>query len=293
MFEINASIATHERRIWCAYRTQHLFQYDAKSCLTELDARLNPISIKPLKAENGNTAFEDVRLYSHGDSLLAFYTYFPYDEQGGWKWQYGVGVGTVDTSSGLIRDQLSLRPFSKRMHEKNWCAYSFAGELYLVTDYEPFLRILSIESEKINLKIQEYYHHPSKTLGWPYGEIRGGTPLLAKPNGDDGWMYGFVHSYLSHTNGFSRFYYFTAARLNHLTKEFQYYPIPLEFDQEELDADHDKLWYYSNQRQRKVIFPMGIMYYKKGILVSFGRDDVSSFSKYFTWKEMDNFFKDF
>jgi len=87
MLEINASITKHENKIWCVYRTYHLYQFDSKSFLTELDHDLNTLSSIPLKSENGNTAFEDVRLFSAGDNILAFYTYLPLNENGGWDWQ--------------------------------------------------------------------------------------------------------------------------------------------------------------------------------------------------------------
>lgn len=93
MLEFNASITKHKNRIWCAYRTDHLYQFDSKSFLTEFSPDLEPISIWRLIAGNGNTAFEDVRLFSTGECILAFYRYFPQNESGGWEWKYGVGMG--------------------------------------------------------------------------------------------------------------------------------------------------------------------------------------------------------
>jgi hypothetical protein len=118
MLQINASIAKHRERIWCAYRTKNLYQYDSESFLTELNADLEPISEKRLVAENKNTAFEDVRLFSFGDKLLAFYTFLPFDDNGGWKWEYVVGYGEVDEESSVIKNQVSMRNLSRRVNEK-------------------------------------------------------------------------------------------------------------------------------------------------------------------------------
>ncbi len=77
MLQINASIARHNQKIWCAYRTQHLYKRNAECILMELSNEFEPVSDKWLTAENNNTAFEDIRLFVYRDKLLAFYNYLP------------------------------------------------------------------------------------------------------------------------------------------------------------------------------------------------------------------------
>lgn len=290
MLEINASIVAHKQRFWCTYRTEHLFNYDAGTVLTELDANFTPITECKLKAGNDNTAFEDVRLFSTGDQLLAFYTYLPKIEDGGWSWKFGVGVGKIDLQSGKIIDQISLRHLGRREHEKNWCPYIVDNEIFLLTDYEPLIRIVKLGKIDADWTPEEFYLAKKFTVGWNYGEIRGGTPLLPNPSSDDGWRYGFVHSYLVSYNKFARYYFFTAVRFNHYTKELEYHPHPLKCDYESTHEHYDELWKYSNNRILKVIFPVGIMPYEDGVLVSFGVDDVTSVTNHFTWKYLEALF---
>ncbi|MES2376035.1 MAG: hypothetical protein V4553_05640 [Bacteroidota bacterium] len=290
MLQINASLAKHNEKIWCTYRTQHLFKFDSKSYIVELNNSFEPISVKKLKTENNNTAFEDVRLFSAGKSLLAFYTYFPFKPEGGWLWQFGVGFGIVNEEKGIIEKQLSLRPFAKREHEKNWSPYIFNDELFMITDYDPHVRVIKLGTLDEPYNIQEYYNSSVKTIGWKYGELRGGTPLLQHPNRNDGWLYGFIHSYLNNNNGFKRYYYYTAVRFNHLTKIIEYYPQPLSYEDETPDEEYELLWKYSNQRSIKVIFPIGIIHQNDGVVVSFGKDDVASFTQHFNWDFIDNLF---
>src|SRR4051812_34632977 len=91
---INASIVKHKGKIYCTCRTRHLYGFDSHSCLMELDADFKVTNVKPLRAANNNNAFEDARLFSAGDVLLAFYTYLPCVD-GEWFWDYGVGFGVV------------------------------------------------------------------------------------------------------------------------------------------------------------------------------------------------------
>ena len=291
MLEINASIAGHGKKTWCTYRTEHLFNFDAGTRLVELGDDFEPVSEVRLIAENGNTAFEDVRLFSSGQELHAIYTYLPKDNEGGWKWEYGVGIGNVDVESGKIVDQISLRHLSKRKHEKNWCPYLIDGEIFMLTDCDPYVRVISIGKVGGPRNPREIYFARQKTIGWDFGELRGGTPLLSAPGEEDGWRYGFAHSFLPSHERFARYYFFTAVRFNHYSRELQYYPIPLECDFETEDRNYDELWAYSNNRILKVVFPIGIMQHEEGVMVSFGIDDVTSVSNYYSWESLKNFFK--
>lgn len=290
MLQINASIARHHNKIWCAYRTQHLYRYNAECVLTELDSDFEPISDKKLIAENNNTAFEDIRLFSFKDKLLAFYNYLPFTETVGWRIQYGIGFGEIDTKTGLIKNQISLRGLAKRWEEKNWSPYIYNDELFMVTDFCPFLRVIKINYNNDAIIAGEIYLSSEESQGWNYGELRGGTPLLANPYAMDKWLYGFIHSFLPDDNGFKRYYYYTIVRYDHFSKCFEYHPNPLQYIDEVPDEEYEMLWKRSNGRHRKVIFPIGIMHHDKGVMASFGKDDVSSYTEYFSWERIESFF---
>ncbi|HTK21042.1 MAG TPA: hypothetical protein VL442_16080 [Mucilaginibacter sp.] len=292
MLQINASIAKHNKRIWCAFRTQHLYHYNAECVLTELDSDFEPISDKKLIAENNNTAFEDIRLFSFKDKLLAFYNYLPFTENAGWRIQYGTGFGEVDTETGLIKNQTSLRGLAKRWDEKNWSPYIFNGELFMVTDFDPFLRVIKINYNEDAITAGEIFTSVEKTAGWSYGELRGGTPLLAEPNTTDQWLYGFIHSFLPNEQGFKRYYYYTVVRYSHRDRHFEYHRNPLPYIDEEPDDEYEMLWKRSNGKHCKVIFPIGIMHHDQGVMVSFGKDDVSSYTEYFSWDRIKNLFNE-
>ncbi|MES2425906.1 MAG: hypothetical protein V4560_02995 [Bacteroidota bacterium] len=290
MLQINASIALHQDRIWCAYRTQHLYRFNAECVLNELNNELESISDKKLIAEDNNTAFEDIRLFSFGDKLLAFYNYLPFKEKVGWQIKYAVGYGEVDTETGMIKDQVSLRPLSKRYDEKNWSPYIFNDELFMVTDFDPFLRVIKISLAEEPNRSEEVFISTEKTKGWAFGELRGGTPLIAEAGANDGWLYGFIHSFLPDQNGFKRYYYYTIVRYNHSEKHFEYHPQPLPYVDEEPDEEYEMMWRKSNGKHFKVIFPIGIMHHDDGILVSFGKDDVCSYIEHFSWDRIKSYF---
>ncbi len=290
MLQINASIAMHREKIWCAYRTQHLYHYNAECFLTQLDEELEPVSDKRLIAENHNTAFEDIRLFSFNGKLLAFYNYLPFQENVGWKIEYAIGFGEVDTETGVIKNQVSLRSLSKRFHEKNWSPYVFNNELFMVTDFDPFLRVIKINLMDENPQFEEIFFSIEKTHGWEFGELRGGTPLIDEPGATNNLLYGFIHSFLTDQHGFKRYYYYTIVRYNHMDKSFEYQPDPLPYLDEEPDEEYEMLWKRSNGRHCKVIFPIGIMHYKDGILVSFGKDDVASHTEHFSWDRIKKYF---
>jgi hypothetical protein len=290
MLQINASIAKHHEKVWCAYQTKHLRHYNAECFLTELNSELEPISDKRLIAENNNTAFEDVKLFSFGCKILAFYNYLPFQENIGWTLKYGVGYGEVDTQTGTIKNQVSLRSLSKRFDEQNWSPYIFNDELFMVTDFDPFLRVIKIGEIGGFPNFEEVFVSSEKTKGWGFGELRGGTPLINQPNASDGWLYGFIHSFRPDENGFKRYYYYTIVRYSHSDKRFEYHPSPLPYIDEEPDDEYEMLWKRSNGRHCKVIFPIGIMHHDDGVMVSFGKDDVSSYTEYFSWERIKNLF---
>jgi hypothetical protein len=290
MLQINASIALHQDRIWCAYRTQHLYRFNAECVLNELNNELDSISDKKLIAQNNNTAFEDIRLFSFGEKLLAFYNYLPYQEKVGWQIKYAVGYGEVDIETGIIKNQVSLRSLSKRYDEKNWSPYIFKSELFMVTDFDPFLRVIKINLDDKQNGAAEVFSTTKRTEGWTYGELRGGTPLIAEPGANDSWLYGFIHSFLTDQDGFKRNYYYTIVRYDHEDKHFEYYPLPLPYIDEEPDEEYEMMWRKSNGRHFKVIFPIGIMLHENGILVSFGKDDVCSYIEHFSWDRIKAYF---
>ncbi|MDN5283944.1 MAG: hypothetical protein JWR38_218 [Mucilaginibacter sp.] len=188
--QINVSIAKHKEKIWCAYRTRNLDDYDSISELTELSNDFRPLGSKRLIAENNHTAFEDVRLFSVGELLMAFYTFLPNLAGFGYQFIYSVGFGLVDVNLGVIKNQISLRRLSKRIHEKNWVPYIYNDELFLITDFDPFLRVIKLSDKSGKLVLCEEFLSSERSKVWKYGEVRGGTPLIANPNNSEKWLYG-------------------------------------------------------------------------------------------------------
>lgn len=292
MLQINASITRHNKRIWCSYRTQHLHQYNAHCFLSELNADFEPISEKQLIADNNNTAFEDVRLFSFNDKLLAFYNYFPFVESIGWQKEYRVGFGEVDIEKGFIKNQISFSNLSIKNPEQNWVPFVYKNELFMVTDFDPFLRVIKIGLDGSQPVTEEVFTSSIKTVGWDFGHLIGGTPLIGEPDAKDNWLYGFVHSFLPDYEGFKRRYYFTLVRYDHLNKIFEYHPSPLPYNDDDIGEEYDKLWQHSNGKFVKGIFPIGLMAHEKGVVASFGKDEVVSYTEYFSWARIKSFFND-
>lgn len=289
--QINASLVKHKDKYYCAYRSNHLFEFDSKSFLSELDINLQPVMHRRLLSGNLNSAFEDVRLFSHNDKLFALYTHLPLVVGKGFLWQFTTGIGLVDTEKGWIISQTSLRDVSTRGHEKNWVPYTYKSELFLISHFSPTLRILSVFEDHFKIGVKEYYNSETTTKTWDYGEIRGGTPLIS-PSAEfgDEWLYCFVHSSMINHNGYDRYYYFTAARFNPETKEFQLHGEPLGISADDDTEEYRKLWEKSNKCKLKVVFPMGIINYKAGAVISFGKDDCLSFVQFYTWTYIKSLF---
>lgn len=290
VYRINASIVKHEKKIYCAYRSQHLYDYNAHSYLVELNADLEIANLKRLNASNNNPAFEDVRLFSVGKLLIAFYTYLPFTE-GKWVWEYSVGFGIVDVDNGIIKHQISLKHLKLQPQSKNWVPFFYKNELFLITDFTPFLRVIKVSNNSGNLVLQQDYLAIKKTESWEYGEIRGGTPLISPPKSKSNWKYGFVHSHLTNYNGYARYYFYTVVRYNAQTQRMQYYKQPLDGANNEIDEKLRNLWLQSTNGEFKVVFPIGIMNYKDGVLISLGIDDIFSTVKYFKWDYLIGLFK--
>jgi predicted GH43/DUF377 family glycosyl hydrolase len=160
----------------------------------------------------------------------------------------------------------------------------------MVTDFDPFLRVIKVKNSSGETDLREIYQSKNKTTGWDFGELRGGTPLIVEPYVNDGWFYGFIHSFRENEYGFKRFYYYTVARFNHISRELQYHPTPLPYIDEEPDDEYNLLWQSSNGKHCKVIFPIGIMQHEDGLMVSFGKDDVCSYTEHFTWDRIKAYF---
>ncbi|MFD2872288.1 hypothetical protein ACFS5N_07415 [Mucilaginibacter ximonensis] len=52
--------------------------------------------------------------------------------------------GEVDIEAGVIRNQTSLHGLARRWEEKNWSPYVYNDELFMVTDFDPFLRVIKM-----------------------------------------------------------------------------------------------------------------------------------------------------
>jgi len=292
--KINSSIVRYQDRFYCAYRTDHMDEFDANNYLTELDTQFQPLRHIPLRASNGNTAFEDIRLFVFQDRLLAIYTYLPKTKDNGWVWHNGIGIAEIDIQNGLLIHQQSLRSLAKDVHEKNYVPYAYNGELYVMASCDPAIRIIKIKGEIGNFTFSEIHSCESAIKKWKYGQLRGGTPFIDSPNVNDRWKYSFLHSsiYLPNGNYHSRFYFYTVCRFDPATFKLEYYPKPLGYSSTRVDNGENNSWLLKSKRIAiKVVFPMGIVNYKDGVLISYGKDDCVSRLKYYNWYYIQKLFE--
>lgn len=289
--KINASLVFHKNRLYCAYRTDHLYNYDAKNQLTELDHNFQPITHKKIIPLNGNTAFEDIRLFSFNNDLIAIYTCLPHYKKNGWKWTYQIGIGVIETDHGALTKQQNLKKHSTRSNEKNWVPFLYNDQLNLISDYDPYFRVLKVTGKPGNFKFEETFCS-SKVCQWDFGEIRGGTPLV-RSRRNDSWYYGFVHSYelVQNDDALKRKYHYTAIRYSPDLLKIEIYDKPLDYPRLE-NNDYTLLWYLGTRDcSIECVFPMGIIPYNKGVILSYGKDDCVSRLKYFSWNFLYSLFE--
>jgi len=283
-FKINASIVSFSGRYWCSHRSNNLDK-DNHNYLTELNDDLTNNRHMLFVPENGNTAFEDVRLFVFRNQLMAIYTYLPY-VLGKWVDRFSIGIGVVNIHTGLVLQQQELIHYSKRFHEKNWIPFIENDKLFIITDFDPYFRILEAEGEIGHLVFNEIYLATEKTMGWEYGEMRGGTPFISNMQKKSKWQYSFVHSSIHVPNGtnFIRFYVSTVLRFCLSELKFEFLPYPVDYSKSEKDPLYPLIWRKSSNGEFfRVIFPMGIVNYDEGVLVSYGKDDCVSRLSYFSW----------
>jgi len=292
--KINSSIEQYHERYYCAYRTDHMDEYDANNFLTELDLQFQPLRHIPLRASNGNTAFEDIRLFVFRERLLAIYTYLPKTGDNSWVWHNGIGIAEIDINNGLLIHQQSLRGLAKDVHEKNYIPYVYEGELYVMASCDPSMRIIKIEGEIGDFSFREIHNAEFAIKKWRYGQLRGGTPFINSPETNDSWLYSFLHSsiYLPNGNHYSRFYFYTVCRFDPISYKMEYYLKPLGYSSTRIDDTEGNKWILkSNRIGIKVVFPMGIINYKDGLLISYGKDDCVSRLKYYNWYYIQKLFE--
>jgi hypothetical protein len=264
-FKLNASLVKHGNRYFCAYRSDHMHRLNPRNYLTELDKNLNPISHIRLTPENGNTAFEDIRLFSFNKNLLAIYTAFEKIDACHWDWKYHMEIGIVDIETGIISKQSSLKNQSLREHEKNWTPYVSGDFLYIITDFDPNLRILRSTKKNTFLRFKDFYFSDTTALKWDFGEVRGGTPFLPGIAQVGNWQYSFVHSSLFVPNGddTSRFYFYTVVRFDHETKLIQWHNKPLNYSKwHNMDDGYYELIKQTIDPSIRVVLPKGLLYLK-------------------------------
>ncbi len=284
--KINSSIVQFNSKYYCAYRTDHMDEFDAKNYVTILDENLNPLTHIKLTAENGNTAFEDIRLFIFNNQLLALYTYLPQTGPDKWVWENGIGIGEFDAKNGKLINQQSLRHLANGVQEKNYVPYIHNDTLYIITNFDPKLRIIEVTGDVGFFNFKEFFKSTEKTKGWDFGQLRGGTPFIKCPKKNDNWQYSFIHSstYLPNGNFVSRFYVYTVLRFDPTTYTFEYYKKPMGYSTNEVD-NNGKSTSMPNKRNLaiKVVFPMGVTQYENGVLISYGKDDCVSRLKFYFW----------
>ena len=288
--KINASIVQHQSRYWATYRTTHLYDLNSSTILTEFDDSFRPLSHKRILIESENLPFEDVRLFDFNGILIALYSFLIINSEKKSDWKYSVGIGIVDISTGLIKNHQSTDSVSTRYNEKNWVPYVFEEELYIITDYEPHLRIVKAEGGAEKFLLKEIYIGEARSGGWQFGEIRGGTPLLQSKSRNPDWFYGFVHS-SDFTKDNVKVYVYTIVRFSHQTKVVEYPTWPIGYSEEDLDVEYQRLFQLGVPDQNlKCVFPMGIIEFDDGLLMSYGKDDCVSLIRHYTWTYIESLF---
>lgn len=290
--KINATICQLEDKIICVYRTDHLHSFDAKNFLTVFNADFSNGQHKQIVAANGNTAFEDIRLFNYNGQIWVMYTHLPRIGNSGWSQNYEMGIGTLNIENGLIENQQDLKAFSGRVNEKNWSPYVHQGQLFLITDFDPYLKIGIVQGDVGNLSFGLQYLSNEKSMLWPYGEVRGGTPFVSHPEGtNNNWLYAFIHSSLSLPNGVlnSRFYSCTIVRFNCVDYTLEFCEDSIDFSSPDDDPSYIANWNFSTRGSlSRVIFPAGLINYKNGVLMSYGQDDCVSRVKYYSWGTLES-----
>lgn len=300
LLKINACLVLHGDKILCTYRCNHLYSYNSYTHLTNFDYNFNPIAHRLLVTEDGNTALEDVRLFSFKNTLLAFYTFLPKVREAEWNWEYTVGVGIVDLEEGKITNQKSLRKYSNQKHEKNWVPYDYMGELFVITNFQPYVRILKLRGDIKDFEFKEVYLKKNEHLDWSWGAIRGGTPLFSIPknkrkDSDINFMYGFIHSSLavSDNGEVGGFYFYSLIRFDPNNYDCFIQPTPTGYSDNEYDREYNRKHILTTGGKKlKVVFPMGVILYDEGVLMSFGKDDCESRTRFFNWDFIQNWFNE-
>jgi len=290
--KINASITSYRSKYYVAYRTNFMDDFNSKNYITELDANFEPSSHISISSEDNNTAFEDIRLFEYHDKLMALYTYLP-KKNGKWVWENGIGIGEVDLQKKRLINQQSLREFANDKNEKNYVPLIHQDILYLVANLDPLLRIFKVNGLAGNFTFEEDPAANYLIKGWNYGQLRGGTPFIKK-NKKDQWQYSFVHSsvYLPNGNFESRYYFYTVMRINLDNYKVQYYNRPIGYSKNDTAYDGAQPWILRSQKNLpiKVVFPMGIISHSDGLLISYGKDDLISRLKFYSWDYIEYLF---
>jgi hypothetical protein len=294
MFKINGSVVKYHDFYLCAYRTAHLYQFDAKNKLTLLDTDFKPIAHRSFSLDDGNTAFEDIRLFTYKSELLALYTFLPKNADGEWDWNFTVGIGIVNWLDSKIIRHRSLRGLATQRHEKNWIPYIYNDELFLITNFEPNLRILHLAGNINELEFKEFHFERVNRKSWKYGILRGGTELFKNPNENSDILYGFVHSSLSKTEDDKLYkeYFYTIVKFSPSALNYEIYPEPIGISEPETDESYKLKHHQStNGNNFKVVFPMGVIVEDIGVHLSYGKDDCETRLRFFSWEYIFGLFK--
>jgi hypothetical protein len=284
--KINAAIVEYKSNFYCAYRTDFLDDFAPKNYITLFDKRFNPLSHIALHPENGNEAFEDIRLFVYRDRLLAIYTYLPKLDTG-WLWENGIAIAEVDLVNGLLIKQQSLRHLALGKHEKNYVPLVHNNELFIITNIEPDLRIIRANGNVGDFIFEEIVNKKTDLQCWRFGQLRGGTPFIPSPDKKDTWQYSFIHSsvYLPNGNFKSRYYFYTLMRIDPNTFKMEYVSNPIGYSKNEVESKNGSQWILKSKKNYsiKVAFPMGIISQDTGIYLSYGKDDCVSRMKFYSW----------
>lgn len=212
---------------------------------------------------------EDSRLITIDDRLFLIYSDSRYEQEQEACRVYIAELHWDGDKFSFLSNQC-MREFEgeiKKRMEKNWVSFVYEGTLLLAYSINPHKIFFPfLDEERCEL-----FCFSEKKIGWPWGELRGGSPALL----DDDHYIAFFHSSQEmasrHTEGRNELHYFMGAYLFSSVPPFEIThisPEPIFCSGFYEGEAYDPYW-----KPVRVVFPCGIVMDKQYIWVSYGRQD--------------------
>lgn len=254
---LNLSVAMLNNQYYGVFRRdiENTLSRDSYIGLVRLTDDLEPISSTDSILSQGSTSRQDARAILFQDDLLLVYNDYPKF----WKWRQVF-------YSNIAFDAPMHLQLNAHKTEKNWVPFEYKNTLMFSYSLKPH-RVLQVEDPKTGV-LKEFSNCP-KSLPWKeWGSPRGGTPAVLLNENE---YIGFFHSYFDH-NGMLWYvmgaYVFEAKPPFCLTKISQY---PVMFE-----GAYDTPLSEAAPKDRRVLFPMGLIVEQNKIIISAGENDTSS-----------------